>query len=69
MDALDETIRRESRARGITPNRFARAPGDDANRGPFNILVFGDRDESEGWDADGSPTSEWPDLSLPWGPS
>lgn len=37
----------------------------DLIKDEVNILVFGNVDTSEGWDADGRPTSEWPIKPSP----
>jgi hypothetical protein len=57
----------EAISRGIIPGRVIPLPvpmlGDLAE---FDLVVIGTRDESQGWDADGAPTCEWPRPSFAW---
>jgi hypothetical protein len=68
MSAISDAIAQGARTRGIAPREVI-----DHGREPLSssldLVVIGERDESQGFDADGAPTSEWPVPSLPWGPS
>lgn len=61
-DALHHFVTTEARARGIAPRRFVPIQAKDE----LDLVVIGPRDESQGFDADGAPTCEWPRPSHPW---
>lgn len=68
MDALAEAIAQGARTRGIAPREVIDHGRDPLAR-TLDLVVVGERDDGEGFDADGAPTSEWPVPSLPWGSS